>query len=181
MTKGDGEDAVRSLIRFVSRGEYGLKEVPPLIKEVIREGYWREREEPFTRFVDFVEHPPTAGLGADIPTIKRLCGDDVEALDLIDKATENPTGVHIINTTEGRPEGTSAQQALRKLRKDRPDLHARVLAGEVSPHGAMVEAGFRPKTATVPLAVPDLARAIRRHLTTEQTTELVRLLSQEVG
>ncbi len=41
------------------------------------------------------------------------------------------------------PSGHSCERALRRLRKDRPDLHARVLSDELSPHAAMVEAGFR--------------------------------------
>jgi hypothetical protein len=38
------------------------------------------------------------------------------------------------------PTGTSAAAALRRLCKDRPDIHARVLAGEISAHAGMVEA-----------------------------------------
>jgi hypothetical protein len=33
--------------------------------------------------------------------------------------------------------------ALRRLRKQRSDLHTRVIAKEISPHAAMVKAGFR--------------------------------------
>jgi len=40
-------------------------------------------------------------------------------------------------------QGTSRQYALRKLRRDAPAIHARVLAGELSPHAGMIEAGFR--------------------------------------
>jgi hypothetical protein len=39
--------------------------------------------------------------------------------------------------------GNSNTYALRKLRKDRPDLHEQVVSGEKSPHAAMVEADFR--------------------------------------
>ena len=46
-----------------------------------------------------------------------------------------------------RPTGTSRAAALRRLRKDRPDLHTRVLGGELSAHAAMIEAGFRKKAA----------------------------------
>jgi hypothetical protein len=35
---------------------------------------------------------------------------------------------------------------MRRLRKDRPDIHARVLAGELTPHAGMIEAGLRKKT-----------------------------------
>jgi hypothetical protein len=45
------------------------------------------------------------------------------------------------------PTGTSAAAAHRRLREQRPDLHARVLAGEATAHAAMIEAGFRKKRA----------------------------------
>jgi hypothetical protein len=34
---------------------------------------------------------------------------------------------------------------MRRLAKDRPDLHAQCLAGELTPNAAMVVAGFRQK------------------------------------
>jgi hypothetical protein len=40
-----------------------------------------------------------------------------------------------------------SEYALARLRRDRPDIHARVLAGELSPHAGMVEAGFRRRAA----------------------------------
>jgi len=43
------------------------------------------------------------------------------------------------------PVGNSRAYALRRLRKDRPDIHARVLAGELTPHAGMTEAGLRKK------------------------------------
>jgi hypothetical protein len=42
-----------------------------------------------------------------------------------------------------RPAGTTAAAALRRLRTQRPDLHALVLSGQVSANRAMVIAGFR--------------------------------------
>lgn len=69
-------------------------------------------------------------------------------LDLLDRALQRPVGTN--QHTEGvdniqglAPDGTSAEAALRRLRKDRPDPHERVLAGELSAHGAAVAAGFR--------------------------------------
>ena len=56
--------------------------------------------------------------------------------------------VEAINTSDGR--GTSSTYALRKLRKSRPDLHADVLEGALSPHAAMVEAGFRKRYLQLP-------------------------------
>src|ERR1051326_985692 len=68
---------------------------------------------------------------------------DAEAVDLIDQETVagpgNPTGANqhgegnrdSITVSSPEPEhGNSEQYALRRLWKDRPDMHARVLAGE---------------------------------------------------
>lgn len=82
------------------------------------------------------------GLDTDIAALKRLCGNDPEALDAIDKANQNPTGVYNVHTS--RLSGNAEDRALRKLRKDRPDLHEQVLSHGKSAHAAMVEAGYRP-------------------------------------
>ena len=52
-----------------------------------------------------------------------------------------------INGIQGfqAPTGTSTEAFLRRLDKDRPDIHARVMAGELSAHAGMIEAGFRKK------------------------------------
>jgi hypothetical protein len=44
-----------------------------------------------------------------------------------------------------RPTGNSAAAALRRLERQRPDLLDRVLAAELSPHAAMITAGFRKR------------------------------------
>jgi len=75
------------------------------------------------------------------------------------------------------PVGNTRAAALRRLRKDRPDLHKRVLDGELSPHAAMVEAGFRRRTATVPVDdTQRLAATLRRRLSPDQIADLIALL-----
>jgi hypothetical protein len=116
-------------------------------------GCWRRRLVPqtqevksFGRFEEFVTAPLPEGLGADLRTLKNLCRDDPEALDLIDRETQSPPHVHRggdVDNVNVRPMGNSRDAALRRLGKDRPDLHKRVLAQELSAHAAMVEAGFR--------------------------------------
>src|SRR5208282_3228545 len=59
-----------------------------------------------------------------------------QAIDAEDRANQRP-GKY--------PTGNSAANAIRRLRKDRPDIHTRVLAGELSAHAGMIEAGFRKK------------------------------------
>jgi hypothetical protein len=75
-----------------------------------------------------------------------------QRLDAKDQASQRPRG-RPKNVSNGkadrnisRPSGTTAAYALRRLRKDRPDIHAKVLAGEMSAHAGMVEAGFRGRS-----------------------------------
>ena len=80
--------------------------------------------------------------------LRDICRGDPEALDAIDQATQNAVG----RPTETRnnvpnkgPEGNTSAKALRRLRKDRPDLHAEVLAGKKKPHAAV---DFSPRLVT---------------------------------
>jgi hypothetical protein len=76
-----------------------------------------------------------------------------------DVYNDSPAGkpdVHI----SGRPSGNSRAAFLRRLPKDRPDIHAKILADELSPHAGMIEAGFRKnrvEAAAPPLRSPDQA------------------------
>ena len=55
-----------------------------------------------------------------------------ERTDLVDNVNE-----------VGRPDGNSQSAALRRLRKDRPDLNARVLESELSAHAATMRSAVR--------------------------------------
>jgi hypothetical protein len=71
--------------------------------------------------------------------------------DADDRANQRPSGrpsETVYNNderTQLRPAGNSQAAALRRLRKYRLDIHARVLAGELTPHAGMIEAGFRKR------------------------------------
>lgn len=165
----------------------GLGAVPGLLKKVIAEESWREFTTPLghpvkhRRFVDFVTAKSPEGLEADVSLVKRICDSDTEAADLLDQALQNlaghpPTG----NNVPNRPEGNTQAKALRRLRKDKPELHAEVLAGRLTAHAAMVQAGFRPKTISVPVSRPDsVAAALRKHMTPEQLAQLRALLDEQ--
>ena len=71
-------------------------------------------------------------------------------LDAQDRANQRPVGSNQYG--EGlydksgdvqAPTGNTSAAALRRLRKSRPAILARVLAGEITPNKGMVEAGFR--------------------------------------
>jgi hypothetical protein len=169
-------DTYACQVREALAGYSCLSDVPMLLKCTLKARRWRERRiktgavVTFGRFEEFVTTPPLEGLGSDLKMLKRVCEEDKEALDLIDQTLkgeerqgERTDLVNNVNEVQARPEGNSEQYALRKLRKDRPDLHAKVLARELTAHAAMVEGGFRRPTITLPLEPVAAARAIRKH------------------
>jgi hypothetical protein len=88
-----------------------------------------------------------------VTDIRPLITHDVELLEMFDVEVQGSHGgdrrseatnvdnIHV----EERPSGTSRQAAVRRLRKDRPDLLEKVRAGELSAHAAAIEAGFRKR------------------------------------
>lgn len=196
----EADTVVDALGKAMLDGKAGLSSVPGLVLRVIDEELWRERVivrtgevVRFDRFSDFVSTPPLEGLGADLATLKRMCADNPRVLDALDQVSVagpgNVTGnnqytveqsgidnnIHNSKDRES-PTGTSREAALRKLRKDRPDLHQRVLNEELTPHAAMIEAGFRKKTMTLPTGIEDLAATLVRKLTPEQVQQLISYL-----
>jgi hypothetical protein len=94
------------------------------------------------------------GLSTTLQLLKNLCQGAIEGLDMTDEAVRNPPYVHPdVDNMNVSPIGTSRDHALRRLRDHRPDLHERVLAGELSPHRAMIEAGFSAPYLPVPRRV----------------------------
>lgn len=190
---------VEALGSALREGEHGLKTGPALLLRILREESWRSfvtqrgDQVEYDSFERFVTTPPLKGLGASMRLIKKLVdsaeedAERSEALNLLDMAIGKRQGqrtdfVHNINevASEGRPYGTSRAAGLRRLRKDRPDLHAEVLAGRLTTHAAMIKAGFRHRTVNIPVDKPDAAaQALRRNLTPEAYQELARIMAAD--
>ncbi|MFJ8755498.1 hypothetical protein [Streptomyces cyaneofuscatus] len=181
--------ALGSGIRSTSNG---LADVPALLTRVLEEEAWRVFTTPrgelveHSRFIDFVTTPPTAGLGASIDLVRRIVAEDQVARDLFDRALQDTQvpgertdlldNVQQVRTKA--PSGNRQEAALRRLRKDAPELHARVMNGELSAHAAMVQAGFRAKTVTVPTGRPEsCARALKKNMNEEDIKALIKLLT----
>lgn len=165
----------------------GLTDLPLLLRRVMEEEAWRAFVTPrgelveHERFIDFITTPPTAGLGTNAELMKKIVADDPVAADLLDQALAGRSGERtdlVDNMHEVmRPSGTSKEAGLRRLRKDRPDLHAEVLAGRLSTHSAMVKAGFRQRKISIPVTTAeDAAKAIRRNMDPDQVKALAQLL-----
>lgn len=184
---------VDSLGHALRSGEHGLSTVPGLLKRVLAEESWREfitqRGEhvgPYAQFVEFVTTPPLKGLGATVRLIQKVVdaiedeAERAEVQNLLDRALQNPHGGDRTKNNNVQlapaPQGNAKDRALRKLRKDAPELLDEVLAGNLSAHAAMVKAGFRPLTITVRPDPEAAARTLRKHMAPEQLVELARLL-----
>lgn len=197
----DDEDVLRvrgSVVRqaaiFLQNGNADLTVMPELITRIVDEGMWKQRAIPeegwrlsreFASFEEFVTASPWEGLGTTVEMLQDICHRDPKALSAITEATRRRHGGDRSSKIDNiilapTPDGTSRATALRRLRKDRPDLHERVLRKELTPHAAMIEAGFRSKTITVPTTIPErVAAALRKHMSPEDLAKLVQLLSGE--
>ena len=180
---------VEALSSALERGGSGLANAPELLRRLLADESWRsfvtQRGElvEYDHFAEFIVTPPLKGLGTTVALVRRVVSDVPETVDLLDQALQNPVGTNqhskgLDNIQTQHPSGTSREAGLRRLRKDRPDLHGEVLAGRLSTHAAMVKAGFRRKMVTVPVDTPEnTAKALRRNLAPEAVAELARLLT----
>jgi hypothetical protein len=148
----------------------------------------------FPTFV-VAEWPNGLGVKGGIPALLRMCEGDgeyaVKARTLIKTLTpaagpeeggapvgnknaakgkpkDNVHNVHV----DSRPHGNNETYLLRRLKRDRPDLAAKVVAGEMSAHAAGKAAGFVKATIQIQPTVPGFLKAAQAHLSPEQRLEL---------
>jgi hypothetical protein len=171
---------VDALRKFLISGEVGLKDVPEALAKVLEEDAWRDRVDwrtrerfTFDRFEDFVTAEPQAGLGATVEIVERLVRGNLEAERLLRLATKRRPGRQQSGnnmTPSRRSKGDRRDYILDRLHRDgRNDLLARIQAGELSPHAAAIEAGFRHRTVQARVDSPEHAvRALLRHFTADQ-------------
>ena len=172
---------VEALSSSLEHGGAALGTVPKALRRLLEQGAWREfttsRGEHVTheRFADFVTTAPLKGLGSDIALVERIVADDDSAAKLLRSALK---GTNNISTRARMTEhGTRRDYAIERLERDAPELHEEVLAGNLSAHAAMVQAGFRPKTVSVPVTRPEaVAKALRKHMTPSDLASLIAYL-----
>jgi hypothetical protein len=182
---------VESLESALRSGSHGLTVVPELLKRCLREQSWREftttRNELVVHddFALFLTTSPLKGLGADLALVRRLVSDDPEAAGMLDKALHNAEGNSAVNGADSQGEGntpdpgSAGERALRRLRATSPEIHAQVVAGELSTHAAMVQAGLRKRTVSVALEDPQAtARSLLRRMEPEHIATLIRALQE---
>ena len=180
---------IHALQDAMSEGSHGLSAIPGLIVRVVNKELWREFYcEPlhqivrFASFSEYVTDDVPSGLGTDIKTLKNLCRDDPQALDAVDRATKGQQGkrtdlldnIQEVNTPA--PTGTSRDATIRRLREHHPELHAKVMAKDLSANAAAIEAGIRKRQIQVPVGDPRAAaKRLLKHYSKPELIEAIQL------
>jgi hypothetical protein len=176
-----------------------MSALPGLVRRLLDEEAWREFDAPapvgrveHTSFRAFVEAKQPRGLGSRLGQLLALCGDDDELRGRVQRLYEEeiqPLAKHGGDRRSEDFQGSTAtlkispeakdrgsDYRLARLKRDRPDLAERVMAGEVSVYAAVREAGIRKPTVTV-TSPESIARSLRKHMSPDDVTALVRLLT----
>jgi hypothetical protein len=204
MSKVDLSDNTRAVQSFRRAIEFcTLPHVPQTTRQVLSTEAWRDRFEmgrriQFNDFVEFVTQAPAKGgcglKPEKVTELLRKAGDE-DALKMWLQAIRAKQTQQINVTTpklqagKGRPvkgstekddrtfnRGTTAAYAIARLRRDRPDIHARVLAGELTPNAGMIEAGFRKKRESKKLTPLERIERLLPKLTDAEFQHLLRVL-----
>jgi hypothetical protein len=146
-------DRVKKLQQAIAEGGENVFEIVPLtLRNVIKERAWEKRKDgegkEFTSFEAFAAHRLWQGLETPIDELRLFCRKHGDVLKLIDgEVTAAPQHVgrgHSSNNVSPIY-GNNPTYTLKRLKRDRPDLADKVVAGELSANAAAIEAGFRKK------------------------------------
>lgn len=177
-----------------------LGHVPQTTRELLATEAWRERFEmgrriQFNGVTEFITAPTSqGGCGWRPDKVTELLhkSGDSEALRMwlaAIKAKEieakAPDLLPVGRPTKPRDKkdvtrfSDDASYAIARLRRDRPDIHQRVLAGELSPHAGMIEAGFRKKRPSKKLTMLQRILKMFESLSESEGDELIERLIRE--
>lgn len=180
----------------LTHGSQRLQNFIDALRRLLDENVWKSYTHPngthheFDRFADFIEHPH--GLHASVSQVRNLVRDDLQLASDLDAALAGEHGgdrrsgeFKADNISLEKPEnqsqhGTNRAYRLRRLERDAPDFHARVLAGELSVNRAMIEAGLQTPKPSIPKGTPvdDVATTLRRRYSPSELDTLRRLLDE---
>lgn len=187
-----------SLVHMVHRGETGLKEVPALLLKIIQEDAWRERYVPqlekvvtFEKFIDYVTTPPLAGMNVTTTILRAICRDHPEARSALEEAlTDKPgnrqgrnqyTSGIVVNHYNSKKRDNAGQRIV-TLRRHHPELHEKVVKGEMTIHQAAIQAGLYPKRLSVNAQNPESgAMSILRNCGVEYAQAFIEALAREIA
>ncbi|MEU6444993.1 hypothetical protein [Streptomyces sp. NPDC047046] len=203
---------VASLGSSLRSGASSLGTVPKLLEQLLTTDGWKDFVTRLgdhityddDEFAEFVETLPLQGLGADLGVVERLIGPRPDLLAILYELTppNSPGRPKKTNNVQSFcdadehadqtlplpparrkvPTGNSAENIMRKLARERPDLLREVTEGRMKPYTAAVEAGWRKPQTTIALNDPAaVARTLLDKLGAEQAQQVCSVLTQLVA
>lgn len=186
---------VREVISSTTAGADLMSAMPGLVKRLLDEEAWRSFAAPapaglvvHSSFKSFLESGSPRGLGGRRGQLMALCGNDEilkgrvrQVLNEEIPAASNPGE---IGNGRSRVDGTnstqsnSAEYIIGRLKRDDPELAARVVSGELTANAAARQMGIR-KPRIVLTSPASIATALRRNLGAEDLAELKSLLAED--
>ena len=182
-------DRVNLLGQEIRTGSLNHTTIPRLIIQVIENDMWKRFNIPSSgrtidnsniTFAHFVKAQPPVGLGSNTRLIESILiasaksenQDDVvaanEALELFASAITKEHGgdrksekIKSDNVTLDPERGNTKSYAMRRLKKDKPNIYKRVVVGEISAHAGMIEAGFKKKKISCTSDVPSTIKMLK--------------------
>lgn len=183
----------------LTHGSQRLQNFIDALRRLLDEHAWKSYTHPngthheFDRFADFVEHPH--GLHATTSQVRNLVRDDPQLCGDLDAALAGTHGgdrrssdfkrdnitLETDDASDSSSRGTGRAYRLRRLERDAPEYHARVVAGELSVHRAMIQAGLQNPKPSIPRGTPvdDVATTLRRRYGPDELATLRQLLDDE--
>ena len=184
-------DMIQSLQQAIGHGGEQVFDVAPIVlRRVLEDQAWANRKDKngktFRSFESFATHILWQGLESSISDLLLYCRKHPEVAELIRRevgaaaehgANQHRGGDSVATSSDDR----GATYALRRLKRDHPELAEKVVSGKLSAHAAAIEAGFRKRTIAVPADDPLAAiSALFRHFGTDRVIEAAnRVLDKE--
>ncbi len=145
----------QTTIQALSRTVGGLKDFPGLLKKIIVNKSWQCRVNMGTTIElgslrELITEFPIRGWGEDPKKIEAVIKDDPEVLAMFREAMKGKPGPKPEGSSNDNiiaiesSQGTSRAYSVTRVQQEcKPEVIAKVMAGEMSPNAALVKAGIR--------------------------------------
>ena len=189
------EDPITIAQKSIGSGSnYLLRTLPHAITLIIKQELWRGRTDKdgneFKSFREFCEYRIIWGLEIEYDKLRTYCSVDEECTRLLNEI-EPALGEHgnrigdensrnRVGNTKSVNDGYDSTYALRRLKRDHPELAQAVINGELSANAAAIKAGFRKPSLTISYDPESAAAAIRRKFGDDFANQLAEALTNEI-
>ena len=112
-------NTIKSLHQTLVEAQHGLRAVPGLLRQVLADDMWQKFDVELNRevikdyepkdFADFISRGPPFGVGSSLEMVKRICQDDKDVRDMIDRE------VNLMELKEKLPSDHAAYYATRDI------------------------------------------------------------------